>query len=727
MYIDVLLELKNKQMDQTYTYHVPKALEKKIVIGKRVRVPFNKRELEGFILEIQDTFTGDFEVLDILEVVDEDVVLNEELIQIGKYIQETYLCSLSSAYATMLPKALKASLKTNIQKKYQTYLSLAMPYEKAISLATSEKQKDLLDYIEEREKVEKKEASFISSSSVTTLLKKKIIKEEQEEVYRYQSMGILEDEKKSLNEEQQYAKDQILKSLDKNEQFLLYGVTGSGKTEVYMQVIESVLSLKKTAIVLVPEISLTPQFVTNFKARFQDRVAVLHSGLSDGERYDEWRKIAKGEVNIVIGARSAIFAPLKNLGIIIIDEEHSDNYKQENSPRYNAIDVAEYRAKLNNIPIVLGSATPTLERMAKSTKNIYTKLELKNRVNHQNLPIVTMVDMSLEAKKGNFILSERLKIEILSATSRHEQVILLLNRRGYSTTITCSHCGFTYKCPNCDITLTYHKTKNNLRCHYCGYTTYKQENCPKCHAELNFYGYGTEKLEDYIKQEFPNLKVLRMDADTTRKKNSYETIIDQFKNQDYDILLGTQMISKGHDFPRVSLVGIINADASLNIPDFRSGERTFSLLCQAAGRAGRKNTMGNVILQTYNPNNFILKCVEEQNYEKFYNYEMQIRKKLKYPPFYYLVSIKIASKEYELCSKEATKVCEYLKNNISEETIVLGPTTASVFKMNNVYRFGIMIKYRFDDKLIPTLQELDKMFVFNNKVNLEIDMQPTKT
>ncbi len=726
MYIDVLLELKNKQMDQTYTYHVPKSLEKEIEVGKRVKVPFNKRELEGFILNCKKTYEGDFEILDIKSVVDEEIVLNEELLQIGEFIKNTYLCSLSSAYATMLPKALKASLKTNINKKYQTNLVLNLSYKEALSLCTSDKQKEIVDLIEEATRLEKREAQAISSSSVNTLLKKKIILEEQEEVYRYQSVSVLEDEKKVLNEEQQLAKNRILKSLDKNEQFLLYGVTGSGKTEVYMQVIESVLKKKKTAIVLVPEISLTPQFVTNFKARFQDRVALLHSGLSDGERYDEWRKITKGEVDIVIGARSAIFAPLKNLGIIIIDEEHSETYKQENSPRYNAIDVAEYRAKLNHIPIVLGSATPTLERMAKSTKNLYTRLELKTRVNKGMLPIVTMVDMGLEAKKGNFILSERLKTEIESAVSRHEQVILLLNRRGYSTTITCSHCGFTYKCPNCDITLTYHKTKNNLRCHYCGYTILKKDKCPKCQVPLDFYGYGTEKLEDDIKKEFPDLKVLRMDADTTRKKNSYENIIDKFKKQEYDILLGTQMISKGHDFPKVSLVGIINADASLNIPDFRSGERTFSLLCQAAGRAGRKDTIGSVIMQTFNPENFILKCVEEQSYEKFYNYEMKIRKKLKYPPFYYLVSIKVASRDYDLCSKEAVKVRDYLKNHLQEETIILGPTTASVFKMNNVYRFGLIIKYRFDAKLMDTLKELDKMFVFNPKVNLEIDMHPTK-
>lgn len=726
MYVEVLLELKNKQTDQTYTYKVPKSLESKIKVGKRVKVLFNHRELEGFILNINNSCEKDFEILEIKDVVDEEIVLNEELLSIGEFIKDTYLCSLSSAYASMLPKALKASSKTQVNKKFETNLVLNKEYNEALSLCSSEKQKEIVALIYEEGAISKKEGNLISVSSVNTLLKKKVIVEQAKEVYRLGKKVFESDKKKTLNEEQKKAYEEIVNSLKKHEKFLLYGVTGSGKTEIYMQVIEQVLRFKRTAIVLVPEISLTPQFVTNFKKRFQDKVAVLHSGLSDGERYDEWRKIARNEVDIVVGARSAIFAPLKNLGIIIIDEEHSESYKQENNPRYNAIDVAEFRAELNHIPIVLGSATPTLERMAKSTKNLYKRLELKTRVNKKTLPICTCVDMASEMKKGNSILSERLKVEIESAVSRREQVILLLNRRGYATTITCSNCGFTYKCPNCDITLTYHKTNNNLRCHYCGYTTFKKEACPSCKADLNFYGTGTEKLEAIIKEEFPDLKVLRMDADTTRKKNSYETIIEKFKSGEYDILLGTQMISKGLDFPRVSVVGIINADATLNIPDFRSGERTFSLLYQAGGRAGRADTLGNVIIQTFNPNNPILKCVCEQSYEKFYNYEMNIRKKLKYPPYYFLVSLKVTSKDYEECSKEATKVANYLKKNIKDTSIVLGPTTASVFKVNNIYRFNIVVKYRFDETLFPTLKELDKLFVMNKKVSLEIDVNPTK-
>ncbi len=726
MFVDVLLELKNKQTDQTYTYKVPTSLLKKIEIGKRVKVPFQHRELEGFILNVKKKVEGDFTIREILAVLDEESILNEELIKLGQFLKNTYLCSLSTAYATMLPKALKASLKSKkINKKYEKFLILNMPYDDALNQAKTKSQKEIIDCIEASSKLTKKEAQQISLSSVSTLLKKNIIREEQEEVYRLEDKVYVSDEKKILNTEQKNAYDAILKKLNTFHKFLLYGITGSGKTEVYMQVIEEVIKQGKTALVVVPEISLTPQFVYTFRQRFSNSVAVLHSHLSNGERYDEWRKIKRGEVKIVIGVRSAAFAPLSHLGIIIVDEEHAESYKQENTPRYNAIDVLEYRAELNQIPIVLGSATPTLERMAKSTKNLYTRLELKNRINHQALPICTIVDMKEEAKKGNLILSDALKNEIEGALSRQEQVILLLNRRGFSTTITCSNCGFTYKCPHCDITLTYHKTKNNLRCHYCGYTTYKKDFCPNCKESLNFYGYGTEKLEQLILKEFPDTKVLRMDADTTRVKNSYETMIEKFKNQEYDILLGTQMISKGLDFPKVSVVGIINADASLNIADFRSNERTFSLLSQAAGRAGRKDTVGTVVIQTYMPNNFILKCVKEQNYEKFYQYEMNLRKKLKYPPFYYLVGIKVTGMDYDLCSKEAVKVVQYLKKNVDENTIILGPTTANVFKVNNIYRFQILIKYRFDTKLMQTLKELDSLFILNHKIHLEIDINPT--
>ncbi len=727
MYIECLLELKSKQISESYTYSVPQHLQDKIKIGKRITVPFGHQTLEGFILKIKHTAPKDVKILAIHNVIDEEIVLTEELMAIGNFIKKTTLCSLASAYQTMLPKALKASNKTYIAKKYQSFLKIQDTYSNALMQCTNKIQKEIIEFIYSNNNyVEKKQAIAISNSAVKTLLKKQIILEQKEEFYRLKQTEINLDQKKELNPDQQNVVKQVLSHLNTHKKFLLYGVTGSGKTEVYMQIIEQVLKQGKTAIVLVPEISLTPQFLFNFKSRFGKMIAILHSGLSDGEKYDEWRKITKNEVQIVIGARSAIFAPLKKLGIIIIDEEQSDSYKQENNPKYNAIDVAEFRAEYNHIPILLGSATPTLEKMARAGKGLYQLLKLEKRANNAPLPNCCIVNMAEEIKKGNYLISERLQVEIESAISRNEQVILLLNRRGFSTTITCSNCGYTYKCPNCDITLTYHKQKNNLRCHYCGYTIFKKENCPKCHEELNFYGYGTEKLEQEIKNMYPDLKVLRMDADTTQTKNSHEKIIEKFKNHEYDILLGTQMISKGLDFPLVSVVGIINADFTLNLPDFRSGERTFDLLYQASGRAGRKNTVGTVIIQTFNPKNFILNCVAEQNYPKFYKYEMNIRKKLKYPPYYYLVSIKVMSKEYERACAEAKKVADYLKKNLESTSIILGPTTSNIFKVNNIYRFQLMIKYRFDKKILNVLKELDNLYQMNKKVNIDFDINPLK-
>ncbi len=724
MYVEVLLEIKAKNIDQTFTYQVPDNMQKNISIGKRVNVPFGRQVLEGFILKIKDTCENDYRVLPINEIVDEEVVLNKELLEIGKYIKETTLCTLANAYQTMLPKALKASSKTNVNKKYQSILKLNDTYEKCLELCTSNTQKDIINLISESNNICKKEATAISLSSVKTLLNKKIIIEQKEEIYRYNIKETTKEEKKILNDEQKVCFNEIRKDINTNQKFLIHGVTGSGKTEIYMQLIELVLKKDKTAIMLVPEISLTPQFINNFQKRFGNIIAVLHSNLSDGEKYDEWRKIKKEKVKIVIGARSAIFAPLKNLGIIIIDEEHSESYKQDNTPRYHAIDVAEFRAKINNIPVVLGSATPTLERMAKASKNLYKLLTLKKRVNNALMPECIIVDMKEEIKNNNSVLSNRLKIEIEASISRNEQVILMLNRKGYSTYISCSNCGYTYKCPNCDITLTYYKTKNNLRCHYCGYTIFKKDKCPSCLEDINLYGLGTEKLEALVKKEFPDLRILRMDADTTRRKNSYEELYKKFKNHEYDILLGTQMISKGLDFPKVSLVGIINADEALNIPDFRSGERTFDLLYQTSGRAGRSNSIGTVVIQTFNKNNYILNCVCEQDYQKFYKYEMNIRRTLKYPPYYFLVNIKIKGKDLELVLQEAKKTASYLRKNIDKTSIVLGPTTSNIFKVNNIFRYNILIKYRFDKKLIPILKELDKIYTINNKVKLDIDMNP---
>lgn len=726
MYAEVLIEYKVKSLDRSFTYIVPMELQERLKVGMKVVVPFGggDSEINGFVTNIKhDTNLGNLK--SIKSITDEYLVLNEELMELGKYLRDTTLCTLISAYQTMLPSSLKIKDKKSNYEKFDTYLKLKMSQEFVktfIGEAKGKNQIELLQSLLDNEKVLKKD---YSPSTVKTLLTKGIIEEEKVSTYRIDK----EDEKKvnqiTLTQDQRHLYEQIIKSLNKAETFLIHGVTGSGKTEVYMHLISEVVKSGKCAIMLVPEITLSTQIVNNFYGRFGGDVAILHSALSQGEKYDEYLKILRGDAHIIVGTRSAIFAPIKNLGIIIIDEEQSESFKQENTPRYNAIDIAKWRSEYHKIPLVLGSATPTFESYARALKGVYTLLSLPKRVNDAKLPTIKVIDMSVEAKSRNMVISNYLKDKLQERLANKEQSILLLNRRGFGTLVSCSMCGYTFKCPNCDITLTYHKSSNALRCHYCGHYMTKPNECPECHEhDIKDAGLGTEKLEEKLHKMYPSARIVRMDADTTSKKGSHEKIIKDFKDEKYDILLGTQMISKGLDFPKVTLVGVISADATLNIPDFRSGERTFALLNQVAGRAGRSGLESEVVIQTFNPDNFTIKMVEMGSFLKNYQYEMSIRKKLKYPPYYYLVGIKICSKIYEDASIEATKVYNHLKSNLSHESIILGPTTAGVFRVNSIYRFQIVIKYRFDDNLVQSLRSIDEMYIGHKTVYLEVDMNP---
>ena len=719
MFIEVLVELKQKSVDRFFTYHVPTSLVSQIVIGKRVSVPFGNQTLSGYIMNINVEHFE--EAKDILEVIDEDVLLTEELINLGHFMKESTLASLSASFATMLPVGLKARQKETLNKKTEKILRLTIDLEEAFKRIRGNSQTAILNLFYDAIDVPKTLANKISASSVQTLLKNEILSESEREVYRYQIGNQELEEKKELTIAQKSVYEKI--EFNKQKTFLLHGITGAGKTEIYMQWIEEVLKQNKTAIVLVPEISLTAQFINRFIARFGSLIAVLHSGLGAGEKYDEWRKISRKEAQIVIGARSCIFAPLENIGIIIMDEEHADSYKQENTPKYHTLEIAKQRSSYHQCPLVLGSATPTLETMSRAKKGVYTYLSLQERASGGNLPECVLVDMKEEQKKHNPIISELLENNINDRLVKKEQIMILLNRRGFSTVIQCSSCGFTFKCPNCDITLTYHKSSKNLRCHYCGFTKYITEKCPECEEEaLTYLGLGTEKLENVMKEKFPNARIIRMDADTTSRKGSHEKIVTSFQKKEFDILIGTQMISKGLDFPDVTLVGIINTDAPFQIPDFRSGEKAFSLLYQASGRSGRSQKPGSVILQTYNPDNKIIQYIMNQDYLNFYEYEMSIRKKLKYPPYYFIVNLKVKGADYETTLKEATNVGIYLRKKLNNNTIVLGPTTSNLFRINNIYTFEIMIKYRFDEVLIPTLKDLDQIFLTKNKVRLEMDL-----
>ena len=718
MIAKVLVEINNINVDKTFDYIVPFKYIEKIKIGMRVKVPFASRELEGFVLDLVNSTDDNYELKEIISIVDEEPILNNELLHLGQFMSKKYFSTLISCYQTMLPKALKAQNKTTINKKMIKYVELCSNFFPKLK----PNQEKIVEYLRINGKVKKEEVNKISVSGVNTLIKNGIIIESLIEEYRLVTKDInKEKETFKLTVEQQEAKNKIL-SQTQSSVFLLHGVTGSGKTVVYMEIVEEMLNRGKDSIFLVPEISLTPQMVYHFKSRFGDEVAVLHSRLSEGEKYDEYRKIVEGKVHIVVGARSAVFAPFKNLGAIIIDEEHTTSYKQDNNPKYSAIEIAIERAKNNNAIVILGSATPSLETYARSIKGLYTLVELKHRVNTNNLPLVEIVDMSKEKHRGS-IFSSRLITEVNKRLEKHEQIILLLNRRGYSSFITCSNCGYTAKCPHCDITLTYHKTSNTLRCHYCGYADKMNDICPSCGEKaIKTLGTGTEKVEEEIKKVF-NARVVRMDLDTTSKKGSHEKIITAFKNHEYDILLGTQMIAKGLDFSNVTLVGVINADTSLMIPNYRSNEYTFQLLMQTAGRSGRGEKNGSVIIQTFNPEHYAITLASKHDYIDFFKQEMEVRRKLSYPPYYYLIYIKVIGKDYNKISIESNKIASILTRELKNSKI-LGPTTCSVFKLNGLFRFGIIIKYKKEEKMEEVLQSLVNHYKGNQTVKVDIDVNP---
>lgn len=536
----------------------------------------------------------------------------------------------------------------------------------------------------------------------------------------------------NLTDEQSVALEKITSSMENKqpETFLLHGVTGSGKTEVYLQAIQHCLNDGKEAIVLVPEISLTPQMTERFRSRFGELVAVMHSGLSVGEKYDEWRKVHEGKVKVVVGARSAIFAPFNNVGLIILDEEHESTYKQEDSPRYHARDVAIWRSEFHNCPVLLGSATPSLESYARAQKNVYTLLTLKQRALKQSLPTVEIVDMREELKNGNrSMFSEKLVESIRIRLDKKEQIVLFLNRRGYSSFVLCRDCGTVVQCENCDISLTYHRSNERLKCHYCGYEQHVPRECPQCQSDhIRFFGTGTQKVEEEIVKLFPEARVLRMDVDTTRQKGAHERLLESFGEGHADILLGTQMIAKGLDFPNITLVGVLSADTSLHLPDYRAAEKTFQLLTQVGGRAGRSALPGEVVIQSYTPEHYAIELSKEQHYEPFYQLEMTMRHQAGYPPYYYLALIQVSHEDLMMAAEYAQKSVEYLRSNLSFNVSIIGPTVAGISRLQNRYRYQCLIKYKIEPKLIPTLMQLIKLYRsdwIKKGIILTIDLDPS--
>mgnify|MGYP001341828798 CR=1 FL=1 len=624
-------------------------------------------------------------------------------------------------------------------RKIGTRLS-AEELAKAASLlkGNASKQKRLIDIFRQnpeqtiaaKELLEKAESP---ASSLQALINKGILYEEQEEVYRdpYAKTKFEKTDPLPLTDEQRKAISPIFAALEekRHETFLLYGVTGSGKTEIYLQSIQKVLEKGKEAIVLVPEISLTPQMVHRFKSRFGDDVAVLHSGLSIGEKYDEWRKILKKEAKVVVGARSAIFAPFENIGIIIIDEEHETSYKQEESPRYHARDIAIKRAQYYNCPVILGSATPSLESYARAQKGVYHLLTLRNRMNQRALPEVEIVDMREELRAGNRSMFSRSLFEKLKdRLEKGEQTVLLLNRRGHSSFVMCRDCGYVAQCPHCDISLTYHHFSNEMKCHYCGYETIAPTACPECGSRyIRYFGTGTQKVEEELGKLLPEARVIRMDVDTTRKKGAHETLLRRFSEGRADILLGTQMIAKGLDFPNITLVGVLSADTMLHLPDFRSSEKTFQLLTQVSGRAGRHELQGEVVIQTYTPEHYSIQLAGQQDFERFYQREMIVRKLGGYPPFYYLALVNVSHEDPLIAASVTEKITKFIRSRLSNKTMVLGPTASPIPRINDRYRYQCLIKYKKEPKLADTLKAILEQYTGRGKyshLQIAVDINP---
>lgn len=698
MYAEVIVDIKTSNTDRIFDYEIPKGM--KAEAGMRVTVNFNRRIVEGLIVGIkEETSYKPDKIKTIIAVKDKTAVITENNLKLAKWMKDRYLCLMVEALRCFIPVNMSKDLeckhveiKLNVsQSEIAYYINKYKNFSKQVQIL-----RYLLD--DKRDSVSIKEINKMFGQSKKTLdalaLKGLISRIEVEDENDPFKREYAHTEKLCLTKEQDVVLREISRGLDKSSGFfLLRGVTGSGKTEIYLQAIDYCISLNKQAIVLVPEISLTPQTVERFKSRFGLKVAIMHSRLSESEKIDQWKKIRDDKVDVVIGVRSAVFAPTKRLGLIIIDEEHESTYKQnDQSPKYDAREVAGKRCEIENAVLVLASATPSVVNYYKAEKGRYKLLTLEKRVNGLPMPDVQLVDMREELKSGNrSMFSRKLYSEIKNALDDKRQIILFLNRRGYSTFVSCRNCGLVMKCPHCDISLTYHINENKLICHYCGYTTNMPVVCPKCKKNtIRQFGIGTEKVEKEIKRLFPNARTIRMDLDTTSKKGSYEDIYNKFKNGEKDILIGTQMISKGLDFQNVTLVGVIIADTSLNIPDYKSSERTFQLITQVSGRAGRGGSMGRVIVQTYYPEHYSLQYAKNHDYVTFYNKEVLLRNKVGYPPFSEIAEFIISGKDENRIVNYANKLYDIIVN--VKNIYVFKPVKAILYKYKDKYRWHVMMK-----------------------------------
>lgn len=727
LYAEVIINSEALEIDRPFTYKVPEEFNNEIKIGQIVKVPFGKgnKTSEGFILNLKNDDNIKFKTKNIAAILVKDPVIDEDDINLIEFLREKTLCKYIDAFRLLIPvgimKGAKAKKKKVIVLKNEDLSNIKNPdgYKKIVEFFKTNSGKYT--------KSELINDHSISQYKLNKLIENEVLSIEEESVFRYNDRVYNKDSAKTLTIEQENIIREYINSDD--TMFLLKGVTGSGKTEVYMKLVERVLLEGKSAIILVPEIALTPQMIERFKGRFGVNVALFHSKLSDGERFDEWFRVKEGRAKVIVGARSAIFLPAKNLGLIIIDEEHENTYKSEQNPKYQTKEVAEYLSELKGCKVILGSATPSIETYYRALTGEMKLLELNSRVDNKPMPPMKVIDMRNELKGGNkSLFSRELFIAIQERLKRKEQIILFLNRRGFSTFVSCRSCGYVFKCDECDISMTYHKN-GLLICHYCGKTKREPRECPKCHSKyVKFFGAGTQRVEEEVKKYFNNVRILRMDVDTTRDKHSYERIYNTFKNGEADILIGTQMVSKGLDFKNVTLVGILAADMSINIPDYRAAERTFQIITQVAGRAGRGDKQGEVLIQTYTPQHYSLQYAVNYDYEGFYEKEFTVRAMMKYPPFGKLLLINGTSKKEELLKNFMHKITMMIKPLVESclDIEILGPIPCMISKVKENYRWQIVIKGEFDSYFSKNIKEIlyDENKNVYNDIRISMDINP---
>lgn len=750
LFANIIVDISHEKLDKTFQYIIPEQLQEELLVGSQVEVPFGKgnRIINGYVIEIVGTPCMDITKLkEIISVKSGSLKIESQLIALAGFIKEKYGSTMNKALKTVIP------IKQSVKNKEKKYIKFKVPREEALYLYEDYRKKknagaravllgELLN-VESLEYELATEKLAVSRAVIRGLEKNNVIEIVRNTVYRnpinlYKDKfggNSISENKNSivLNEEQRKVTEEIISDIDIGMQapHLIFGVTGSGKTEVYMEIIDSVISKGKEVIMLIPEISLTYQTIKRFYGRYGDRISIINSKLSKGEKYDQFERAKNGEIKVMIGPRSALFTPFKNLGLIVVDEEHEGAYKSDTMPKYHARDVAIERARLSGAAVVLGSATPSVSSYYKALNKEYVLHTLRNRANRMSLPQVDIVDMRTELASGNRdIFSSHLKELIQDRLAKKEQIMLFINRRGYSTFVSCRKCGKSVKCPHCDVSLTLHKrsTGDKLVCHYCGYAVDMFRSCPSCGSKyIGRFGFGTEQLEERIRQMFPQAKTLRMDMDTTRGKGDYEEILSSFAAGEADILVGTQMIVKGHDFKNVTLVGIIAADLSLFASDYMASERTFQLLTQAAGRAGRGGLAGNVVIQTYNPEESCIQTAAKQNYEEFYHNEISYRTLMTYPPVYDMMAILVSDKDEDFADRVIKDIAGRIDKSNINKLIIIGPAKAAISKMNDVYRNVIYLKHEDGEILIKVknaiLKYIDMVQEYKD-LSIQFDFNP---